>query len=310
MTFRPNTPKKFVAAVVVLAAFARAASAASYSEQVQALEKTAKPAEVQKFIQDSAAANESDPDYYIASANYWYHLSQQVSITTKAAQGKDFVVADQKTGKAVGSISTAGSVNPQLLSNASGLLQEGSKRFPDRLDIGVGLAYMLRAQRKYDECLGALKQILETASARPREIRWKNGSLPRVPWNEFLPESLQDYSSTFYKLNSKQGDKLSQELCEAIIKAYPDHPYAYNILAALSSAHGDEKACIKYLQTALEKAPGDTLVMFNLGDTYKKAGDKASAKRYYELILSSNPPADMKPEVEKALRDLAGANGN
>ncbi len=305
MIFRPDTLNRFAAIVVTLATFVRVASGASYSEQIQTLQKTAKPEEVQKFIKDSSVANQSNPDYYIASANYWYHLSQQVSITTKAAQGKDLVVADQKTGKAVGSISNMGSINPQLLSNAVGLLQEGFGRFPERLDTGMGLAYMLRAQRKYEECLVALKQVLDTATLRPQDIRWKNGDLPSSPWNKLLPESLQSYSSAFYKLNSKQGDKLCQELCEAIIKAYPDHPYAYNILAALSSAHGDEKACINYLQIALEKAPGDTLVMFNLGDTHRKMGDKASAKRYYEMILSSNPPEDMKPEVEKALRSLA-----
>ena len=296
--------KKFIFGLVIVMAMARPVLAASYSEQLTALRKTGTPQEIQKFIADSASSNQDNPEYFVVSANYWYAVSQEVSVTTKAAEKGDFVVADQKTGKAVGSVSSAGRVNPQILSNGVDLLKEGFKKFPLRLDVGIGLAYMLRAQKQADECLATLKQVLATATSHPGEIRWKAAGNPPDPWNKFLPESLQNYATAFYKSNSKKGDALCQELCEAIIKAYPDHPYAYNNLAALSNAHGDKKGCLQYLQTALEKAPDDTLVMFNLGDEYQKLGDKASAKKYYELILTKNPPDDLKAEAQKALGAL------
>ena len=301
---RQNSIKQFL--ILWTNAFALCCSAlgASFSDQLQALRNTDAPAKVQEFIKSSYDANKNDPQYFVASANYWWGLAQEVNISTKQPEGSDFVIADQKTGKAVGSLSRVGQSNPRLEANAVDLLRDGFKRFPDRLDIGVGLAYMLRDQRQYKDRMDTLKTVLATAASHPADIRWKDGNPPPSPWKQFLPESLQDYTATLYRLETKEGDQWCQELCEAIVKVYPDHPYAYNILAGVSSAHKDEQGCIRYLQIALEKAPDDTLVMFNLGDAYRRTGDKASAQRYYEMVLAHDAPVDVKEDAKKAIASL------
>jgi len=67
-------------------------------------------AQVQKAYSQSQSAN---PDFYIKLANYWFKLSQEVSISTKPAEKSDFVRSRPTTGKEVGSISRQGVIDPK-----------------------------------------------------------------------------------------------------------------------------------------------------------------------------------------------------
>jgi len=275
-----------------------------FAVQLKAMSPSSPAQDIQAFIKDSYEANQNDPAYYVASANYWWNLSLAPNISTKPSEKGDFVVADPKTGKEVGSMSTEGRVNPQVPENAVQLLREALKRFPNRIDIGMGLAYMLRELDKQKDCLDVLLQVLQNAEENPTELQWKNGEpLPELP-NKYIPELMQGYTGSFYRLETKEGDALCHSLCEAIIHAYPDHPYAYNILAALCSANKDDQGCAKYLLIAYQKAPKDSIVILNLANTYRRLGDKKEAERYYKLVLASKPSEDIKAEAEASLREI------
>lgn len=275
-----------------------------FALQLKAMSPSAPAQEIQRFIKESYEANKNDPEYYVASANYWWNLSLEPNISTKPSEQGDFIVADPETGKAVGSVSTEGRVNPQVPDNAVQLLREALKRFPNRIDIGMGLAYMLRELGKQKECLEVLLQVLQNAEKNAGELQWKDGDpLPESP-DEFIPKLMQGYSASFYKLETKEGDALCQDLCEAIIRAYPDHPYAYNVLAALCSANNDEPGCARYLLIAHQKVPSDSIVILNLANAYRRLGDKKEAMRFYNLVLASEPSEDIKEEAESSLRDI------
>lgn len=275
-----------------------------FAMQLKAMSSSSPAKDIQAFIKDSYEANQNDPAYYVASANYWWNLSLAPNISTKPSEKGDFVVADPKTGKEVGSMSTEGRVNPQVPDNAVQLLREALKRFPNRIDIGMGLAYMLRELHKQKDCLDVLLQVLQNAEKNPTELQWKNGEpLPKLP-NIYIPELMQGYTGSFYRLETKEDDALCHSLCEAIIHAYPDHLYAYNIIAALCSANKDEQGCAKYLLIAYQKAPNDSIVILNLANTYRRLGDKKEAERYYKLALASKPPEDIKAEAESSLREI------
>jgi len=275
-----------------------------FAVKLKAMSPSSPAQDIQAFIKDSYEANQNDPAYYVASANYWWNLSLEPNISTKPSEKGDFVVADPKTGKEVGSMSTEGRVNPQVPENAVQLLREALKRFPNRIDIGMGLAYMLRELDKQKDCLDVLLQVLHDAEKNPAELQWKSGEpLPKPP-NIYIPELMQGYTGSFYRLETKEGDALCHSLCEAIIHAYPDHPYAYNIIAALCSANKDDQGCAKYLLIAYQKAPNDSIVILNLANTYRRLGDKKEAERYYKLVLASKPSEDIKAEAEASLREI------
>jgi Flp pilus assembly protein TadD len=92
-------------------------------------------------------------------------------------------------------------------------------------------------------------------------------------------------------------------LCEHIIKAFPDHPYAYNNLAALSRVQKDDAGSLRYLLLALSKDPKDALVLMNVGDAYARAGDEAKAREHYEKALKFGDK-ETKADAKKALAKL------
>jgi tetratricopeptide (TPR) repeat protein len=278
--------------------------AVPFGEQLAVVIKSGSPTEIERFLKESYAANQDDPEYFIAAANYWWEMAQRIEISASPSEKGDFSVAEAGTGKEVGSISSLGKLHPEIPQKAVDLLSEGFGRNPYRFDVAMGLAYMLRDRGQFKACADVLKKALRHAVSDPAKIRWRGGTLPEKPLDRFVPETLQGYTAGFYRLQTKEGDALCRELCEALVSAYPGHPYAYNILAALCSAKEDYKGCVKYLQMALEISPDDTLVVLNLADSYRRMGDKGAAKGYYERVLSSKASAEERAEARRALVEL------
>lgn len=296
---------KALLVIVCLALSVVSVRAESFAKELKKKAETESPKEVEKFIAESREANQNDPAYYVASANYWWGVAKEPYMSTKPPTGDDLVIADQKTGEAVGSFSTTGKANPEVPQKAIDLLTEGYKRFPQRLDIGMGLAYMLRDENRQAECFKVLESVLTNSAKHRSELRWKDGGPLPKPAEVYIPELMNGYTAWFYQLETPEGNELSRRLCESVIAAYPDHPYAYNILAALSMAKKDDKSAVGYLQTGLSKDPDDTLMMLNLANAYRRLGENAQALETYRLILTKSPPEDIKGECEEWIKDLA-----
>jgi tetratricopeptide (TPR) repeat protein len=281
-----------------------AAESGDFPMELKSRQAASSSKEVQDFITKSYEANKSNPAYFVAAANYYWSLSQQTNLSTKPAGPGDFVLADPKTGKAVGSISTSGQVDPALQQKSIALLTEAHSRFPYRLDIGMGLAYLLREVRAQPKCCSTLLDILKYAPKNASKLEWKDGGPLPEPAGEYIPRLMQGYTSSFFKLDTKEGDELCRRLCQRLIQAYPESPFAYNMLAALSDAHGDKKSTIKYLLAAHQKAPKDALVLFNLATTCRASGDNSSALKYFEQVVTLSPDEEMKNSAKLAIAEL------
>lgn len=283
---------------------AQLANAADFAEELKAKQQTGGAQEIQEFIEKSYDAHKTDPAYFVASANVLWKLAAEPNISTKPAEPGDYALVDPKTGKPAGSLSTSGRVNPALQKKAAALLDEAYREFPHRLDIGMGLAHLLRQMNESSQCCGALIQVLTNARKQGDKLQWKDGGPLPEPAAEYIPSLMQSYAAGFFNLETKEGDTLCRRLCEKVVETYPDSPYAYNMLAALSDANGDRKAAIKYLLAALAKAPKDTIVIFNLADMYRADGDKANALKYYKQVLALKPDAEMKKSAQAAVAEL------
>jgi len=80
-----------------------------------------------------------DPEAWITSANYYFN-QRQANISTKKPGPGDFTLSDKKTGKIAGSISFE--QDKGNVKRAADLLQEATTKFPDRLGIWCGLAFI------------------------------------------------------------------------------------------------------------------------------------------------------------------------
>jgi tetratricopeptide (TPR) repeat protein len=281
------------------------ANAADYVEQFEEIKKGGESAKIEQFLAEAAKSEAENPDYYATASNYWWGLSQSLNISTKPTDKGDFSVRDQKTGNEVGSISTLGKADPTLPKKALALLEEGARRFPARADIVLGLAHVQRETGLQADCVNTLLKLLGTAKANPDGLRWtKNGELPSKA-NEFIPKAVQGYTGRLFKAASPETDALCAKLCDAAIDAFPNHPFAYNMKAALAAAANKPAEALRFLETASEKAPDDTLILLNLGDAYRKAGQRAKAKKIYQQVLDLKEADDEhKKQARDALKKL------
>jgi len=83
--------------------------------------------------------------------------------------------------------------------------------------------------------------------------------------------------------------------------SFPEHPYAYNLLAALADAKGDKDGSYRFLKLAAEKAPEDTLVLNNLADAHLARGKKSEAIAVYEKIIKLEPDGEAAAAAKEAL---------
>ena len=154
---------KFLIATIFLLSLA-SASADDFVEKFKTLKKAGDDAAMVKFLEQAAADEADNPEYYANAGNYWWGAGGTVAVTPLKAgefqlDPNSFDIIDPKTGKKVGAIGKAGDVNPELPKKALSLLSDGAKKFPERADIALGLAHVqkeLGLKEGYVETLTAL----------------------------------------------------------------------------------------------------------------------------------------------------------
>src|SRR5437868_12271818 len=108
-----------------------------------------------------------DPDAWITSANYYFN-QRQTNISVKKPGPGDFKLTDKK-GKLAGSISFE--QDKSNMKRAAGLLQEATTKFPDRLDIWSGLAFIYQETGDFDNQLATLKKMVAYAREHPAQLK-------------------------------------------------------------------------------------------------------------------------------------------
>ena len=155
------------------------------------------------------------------------------------------------------------------------------------------------------ECVDTLLKLLVSAKNDLKSLRWmKNADFPSSR-ESFIPGVVQGYTFALFRLESDEGDALCAKLCDATMAAFPDHPFAYNMQAALAAAQGKHADSARLLETAISKAPNDPLILLNLGDAYRKTKQPAKAKQTYTKVLELSGIDDsFKKQAAEAMKKV------
>lgn len=273
-----------------------------FVQKFNEIEQTGDDERIQEFLEAAADSERDNPEYYASAANYWWQLGQKVYISRKPAEKGDIRL--ERPGKEMGSITQLGKAHPEIPEKALSLLIQGSRKFPFRADIALGLAHVQMEMERYDDCVATLETLLKTASPNPEKLEWKYGSRLPEEASKFIPETLHEYTAYYYNRATQEDDQRCQHLCKATIQAFPEHPYAYNMLAALANAQKDFNESLKYLLDAHKRAPKDPLILINLGDTYVKVGQKQKAMEAFDKVINSGAGEDYKEIARRKLKDI------
>jgi tetratricopeptide (TPR) repeat protein len=272
-----------------------------YAARFKELREQKADAQIEPLLNEWREKRPNDPDAWITGANYYFN-QRQVMISTKKPQKGDFSLTHKKTGKQAGSISFE--ADRGAIKRAAELLQEATAKFPDRLDIWCGLAFIFQETGDFDFELATLKRMVAYAHDHAAELRWLKGEPLAEPADQFIAEKLHSYSLYYEKKENPEDDKRFLQIAMFGTEQFPNLPYAFNDVAQFYYVSGDKKKAREWLEKASKVDPKDTLVLMNLGNVSMKLGDPGSARKYYEEVVEVDPDGEYAQDAKDALRKL------
>lgn len=255
-------------------------------------------------------SNDRSADYYIANFNYFFakadanSSSMQLS-TEKPTSGKYLTIYDSTTN--VTGYLTPGDIDRELFNKSISYINEGIKKYPQRLDLRFGKIYALYNALDWDDFTTEIiktidySYIIDNKWIYPNENADKDFFLQTIyGYVEYLYEALDfEQDSVQFSLQTKRMRNIS----EAILKYYPDNVEALNFLGVSYFFGSDYTKALEIFLKAEKINPKDAIVLFNIANIYSKQGDKIKARQYYENIIN-NCDEQAKEEATQLLKEL------
>jgi tetratricopeptide (TPR) repeat protein len=287
-------------AVALLFVSIALAAEQDYAARFKELRERKADAQIEPLLNEWREKRPNDPDAWITSANYYFN-QRQVMISRKKPQKGDFSLTD-KTGKQAGSISFES--DEAATKRAADLLQQATTKFPDRLDIWCGLAFVYQESGDFDSEFSTLQRMVSYARDHLAQLRWLNGENLPEPADHFIPRKLHSYGMYYEKKENPEDDKRFLKIATFAAEQFPGHPYAFNDVALYYSIAGDNAQTREWLEKANRINPKDTLVLMNLGQICSKLGDNRDARKWYQEVLKVDPEGEYALQATNALAKL------
>ena len=288
-------------AVALLSMSIGLAADEDYAARFKELREQKADAQIEPLLNEWREKRPNDPDAWITSANYYFN-QRQVVISTKKPQKGDFSLTDKKTEKQAGSISFES--DEAATKRAADLLQQATTKFPDRLDIWCGLAFVYQESGDFDSEFSTLQKMVSYARDHMAQLRWLKGENLPEPADHFIPEKLHSYGMYYEKKENPEDDKRFLKIATFAAEQFPDHPYAFNDVALYYSIAGDNAKTREWLEKAHKTDPKDMLVLMNLGQICSKLGDNRAALKWYQEVLKVDPDGEYARQATDALAKL------
>ena len=287
-------------AVALLFVSIALAAEQDYAARFKELRERKADAQIEPLLNEWREKRPNDPDAWITGANYYFN-QRQVMISRKKPQKGDFSLTD-KTGKQDGSISFES--DEAATKRAADLLQQATTKFPDRLDIWCGLAFVYQESGDFDSEFSTLQRMVSYARDHLAQLRWLNGENLPEPADHFIPRKLHSYGMYYEKKENPEDDKRFLKIATFAAEQFPGHPYAFNDVALYYSIAGDNAKTREWLEKANRINPKDTLVLMNLGQICSKLGDNRDARKWYQEVLKVDPEGEYALQATNALAKL------
>src|SRR5215831_3541885 len=276
------------------------ASGREYAHRYRQLLDQRADAQIEPLLTEWREKAPDDPDAWINSANYYFN-QRQVNISAKKAGPGDFKLTDKKTGKETGSISFE--QTKENVKRAADILQEATTKFPDRLGIWCGLAFIYQESGDFDNELSTLKKMVAYAREHPAQLKWEGEPL-KEPADNFIAEKLHEYGLYYEKMENAEDDKRWFQISTLATEQYPNHAEGFNDAAGYWVDIQEWQKARELPEKARQLNPKSVGALMNLGNVSVEMKDFASARRYYEEALKLEPNRQYSQEAKQALRKL------
>jgi tetratricopeptide (TPR) repeat protein len=242
----------------------------------------------------------NDPDAWITSANYYFN-QRQTNISAKKPGPGDITLTDKKTGKLAGSISFEQVEGSRK--RAADLLQEATTKFPDRLGIWCGLAFIYQESGDFDNELATLRKMVAYVREHPTQLMWEGESL-KEPVDKFIAQKLHEYGQYYEKKENPADDKRWFQIATLATEQYPNDPQGFNDAAGYWADIGEWQKARELVEKAHQIDPKSVGALLNLGNISVQMKDFTGARKYFEEAVKLDPNGQYGSEAKDALRKL------
>jgi tetratricopeptide (TPR) repeat protein len=188
------------------------------------------------------------------------------------------------------------------------------------VDAKVTLADILRVNEKFAESAEVLSTVMGAAPdwrllyargiAYDRSGRWIEGERDLQAALKLKPDDSEILNYLGYSWIDR-GEHLPEALA-MVQKAVGANPRSGAMVDSLGWAYfrlGDYKKAVETLENAVSLEAGDPDINNHLGDAYWRVGRRDEADFQWRRVLTLDPDAKMKAEVEQKLANGLGPNG-
>lgn len=239
----------------------------------------------------------------IARANVFLSKSAQEVIRTtveppKFDDGRCLVLKDS-LGNVSGYMYSEFVFNEDYFQKWVTTLQNGIKKYPERIDLRSGLIYSYFQNSKFEQACAELLSLVYHS----KEIDNKWFGLFDEPYDKAtLYDCLQDYFTYF--IDGRSDISYVKKYVDALIEVFKDNPVFYSDKAYVYMMEEDFDSAIKEYELAYTLDPSDMLIVMNLGYLYEQKGDKKKAIEYYKKVIDSPAEQYLKDMAQEGLNAL------
>jgi tetratricopeptide (TPR) repeat protein len=243
---------------------------------------TARQLEVLKKWESKDPEN---PELFTSYFNYYFLKSRHevLSMTTEKPKGESLSFQDS-TGEIAAYVGSETYLKPKVLQKGFDKIDQGIKRYPNRLDMRFGKIYVLGQTKDWEEFTDEIVRTIRYSNENNNQWTWTYDQ-KKENGKDFFLSSLQDYQLTLY--NTANDDLLvnMRTIAEEVLKYYPQHVESLSNLSITYLLLGEYDKGIAPLLKAEKIDPEDTIVLGNIAQGYKLKGDNETAILYYEKVI-------------------------
>ncbi|MBS9779703.1 MAG: tetratricopeptide repeat protein [Moraxellaceae bacterium] len=254
-----------------------------------------------KLLQKWEQKDPTNEKLYINYFNYYVAKSMDgnVTISKEKPQNSDMsnvMVALDKNRQPVMFMTVR--YNQALLNKALAKIDEGIARYPNRLDMRFGKAYILSRNKDWNGYTNEMVKAIQQAKVNNNQWLWEgNKAIP--DGKSYLLASIQGSQVQLFNAEDKKLLANVRKISNELLKVYPNNVQSINNIATSYAMGGDFDNGLKYFLQAEKINPQDPVILLNIANVYKKTNNKAKAKEYYQRIAKLADPRAKKIATEQ-----------
>jgi tetratricopeptide (TPR) repeat protein len=207
------------------------------------------------------------------------------------------------------------------IDEAMELLEKMAAERPERIDALATKAGILRGKERFAEAAPVYDRAIARI-ASPERRHWTLFFSRGIAFerSDQWPKAEADFRKAL-ELQPEQPDVMNYLAYSWVDKGFPEHydlalrmleravelrPQSGHIIDSLAWALyklGRHAEAVPLLERAVEILPQEAVILDHLGDAFWKVGRRNEARFQWQRALGAKPEADLKPVLERKLRD-------